>query len=91
MSQHLKTAIQEIQQYKGMMAKTEEQKYLYYQGVYQQGYSDVHASGKCWKQYEPLDASQLFALHYYPYTKKMSPSSSIGRDILEIHAPICDL
>ena len=67
-----------------MMAELEEQKHLYYQSVYQQGYSDGHASRKCQKQYKPINVSQMFAPCYHLPTKKVSTSSSIERDILEI-------
>ena len=43
-SQCLKFATQEFQQYEELMAEFEEQKHLYYQNIYQQGYSDGHAS-----------------------------------------------
>ena len=71
-----------------MMAKFEEQKHLYYWGVNQKGYINGHDSGKCQKQYKPIDVSQMFSSLYCSIPKTPSPSSSIGRDILEIHAPI---
>ena len=72
------------------MAMFEEQKCLYYQSVYQQGCSKDHASGRCQKEYKPINVSQIFAPHYHPMPKKTSPSSSGERHILGIHAPNFD-
>ena len=48
------------------MAESEEQKALYYQSVYQQGYSNGHAPGRCQTQYKPVGGFQMFASHYQP-------------------------
>ena len=48
-NQCLKYATQEVKQYKELTADFEKQKHLYYQGIYLQGYSNGHASRRCWK------------------------------------------
>ena len=70
------------------MADLEEQIHLYYQSIYQQGYSDGHTSRRYQNQYKPIDISQMFAPNYHPTSKKPSPSSCTERDVLEIHAHI---
>ena len=88
--QHLKSTAQEIKKGKELIGESNEQKHLYYQSIHQQGYSDGHASGRCWKQYKPVDISQMFKPHYQPTPKKPLPSFYTRKDVLEIHVPIFD-
>ena len=69
--------LQEIQQYKDLIAKLKKQKYLSYQNIYQQGYSRGHTSRRYWKQYKPLDVLQMCTPCYHPAPMDpFSPSSA---------------
>ena len=69
-SQHPGSPCQEIRQYKEMMAESEEHTHLYYQSLYQKGYSDCWASRRCQQQCKSIGISEMFAPYYCPTPKK---------------------
>ena len=89
-NQCLKYVTQQIQQYRELLAEFEEQKYVQYQNVYQQGYTNGPFSRRYQKQYKPMDVSKMFVLFYHPARMDPLSPSLAEPDSLKIHAPAFD-
>ena len=63
-SQQLQNSPQ-VQKYKDLITKYEEQKQIYYHYVYQQGYGNGRNCKKPQHQYKPIDVSKLFEPYYH--------------------------